>query len=121
MERPPEGVAIVARFVFVTWDGGGLTPPALGIAQGLGERGHTVVFAGYASQQARFQDAGISCGLVETKGQENIDVARKCDAATLWCENATLLTGATWRYLKVGQKPFKTLQPADFSDLLMLG
>ena len=52
--------------------------------------------------------------------QENVDVARKDDAASLWCENATLLTGATWRYLKVGQKAFKTLQPADFSDLLML-
>jgi hypothetical protein len=32
----------------------------------------------------------------------------------------TLLTGTPWHYLKVGQKPFKTLQPADFADLLML-
>ena len=32
--------------------------------------------------------------LIETKGQENIDVAHKDRAATIWCENATLLTGS---------------------------
>ena len=58
--------------------------------------------------------------LVETKGQENTDVARKDDAARLWCENATLLSGTIWRYLKVPQKAFTSLQPADFSDLLIL-
>ncbi len=58
--------------------------------------------------------------LLETKGQENVDVARKDAAATLWCENATALTGVTWRYLKVGQKAFATLQPHDFTDLLAL-
>jgi type III restriction enzyme len=59
--------------------------------------------------------------LLETKGQENIDVARKDDAAALWCENATLLTSTIWRYLKVSQKAYKDLKPADFSDLYMLG
>jgi len=55
--------------------------------------------------------------LLETKGQENVDVARKDAAATLWCENATALTGTTWRYLKVPQRDFAKLQPADISDL----
>jgi len=55
--------------------------------------------------------------LLETKGQENVDVARKDAAATLWCENATALTGTTWRYLKVSQKDFAKLQPADIADL----
>jgi len=44
-------------------------------------------------------------------------VARKDAAATLWCENATALTGTTWRYLKVPQRDFAKLQPADISDL----
>ena len=33
--------------------------------------------------------------VIETKGQENIDVAHKDRAATIWCENATLLTDVT--------------------------
>jgi type III restriction enzyme len=59
--------------------------------------------------------------LVEIKGQENTDMARKDAAAMLWCENATLLSGTTWRYLKVPQKAFTSLQPADFADLSVLG
>jgi type III restriction enzyme len=59
--------------------------------------------------------------IVETKGQENIDVARKDAAATLWCEHATELTGTTWKYLKVPQKHYEQLQPADFAELQALG
>jgi type III restriction enzyme len=58
--------------------------------------------------------------IVETKGQENVDVARKDKAAALWCENATELTGTTWRYLKVPQKHYEKLHPADFADLQAL-
>lgn len=58
--------------------------------------------------------------LVETKGYEGVEVAQKDRAATLWCENATRLTGDTWRYLKVQQKEFEKLQPRDFADLMML-
>jgi UDP:flavonoid glycosyltransferase YjiC (YdhE family) len=47
------------RFVFFTWDGGGNQPPAVGIAQELRQRGHDVLFAGYASQQARFDERGF--------------------------------------------------------------
>jgi len=46
-----------------------------------------------------------------------VDVARKDRAATLWCENATVLAGIPWRYLKVPQKHYEKLQPADFADL----
>ncbi len=56
--------------------------------------------------------------LVETKGQESVEVAFKDRAATLWCENATTLTGTTWRYVKVPQKEYKKLQPVEFYDLL---
>ena len=55
--------------------------------------------------------------VVETKGREDIDVAHKDRAAALWCESATLLTGETWRYLKVPQGEFEKLEPCDFSDI----
>jgi len=56
--------------------------------------------------------------LVETKGQESLEVAFKDRAAQLWCENATKLTGEQWRYVKVPQKQYQLLQPVEFYDLL---
>jgi type III restriction enzyme len=56
--------------------------------------------------------------LVETKGQESLEVAFKDRAARLWCENATQLTGEQWNYVKVPQKAYQMLQPVEFSDLL---
>ncbi len=58
--------------------------------------------------------------LIETKGQEDVTVAFKDRAANLWCENATLLTGQEWRYLKVRQTDYTSLQAALFADLLVL-
>ncbi len=58
--------------------------------------------------------------LLETKGQETAEVARKDTAATLWCENATKLSKSTWKYMKVPQKDFAALQPTRFSDLAAL-
>lgn len=58
--------------------------------------------------------------LIETKGQENIDVAHKDRAATIWCENATLLTDVTWTYMKVPQVEFGKLQPTVLSDALVV-
>jgi type III restriction enzyme len=55
--------------------------------------------------------------LVETKGQENTDVAHKDRAAILWCENATRLAGINWEYIKVPQKEYEKLQPDEFGDL----
>lgn len=59
--------------------------------------------------------------LAETKGQEDIDVAHKDQAARLWCENATRLTGQRWCYVKVPQKGFEQLQATAFADLAALG
>ncbi len=56
--------------------------------------------------------------LVETKGQESLEVQYKDRAARLWCENATTLTGQQWRYVKVPQKEYEKLQPVEFYDLL---
>jgi len=58
--------------------------------------------------------------LVETKGQETVEVAHKDRAACIWCENATRLTGVQWEYLKVPQAEFNKLQPSEFADLRVL-
>jgi type III restriction enzyme len=58
--------------------------------------------------------------LIETKGLEDVNVALKDRAAHLWCENAGVLTGTPWAYVKVLQKEFETLQPEDFAALLVL-
>jgi type III restriction enzyme len=55
--------------------------------------------------------------LVETKGQESLEVAFKDRAAKMWCENATVLTGEQWTYVKVPQKEYMKLQPVEFYDL----
>ncbi|MDE3095615.1 MAG: DEAD/DEAH box helicase family protein [Chloroflexota bacterium] len=62
---------------------------------------------------------GTHC-LAETKGREDPDVKFKDRAAVIWCENATMLTGTSWRYLKVPQKEFEKLEPSDFADLSAL-
>jgi type III restriction enzyme len=55
--------------------------------------------------------------LIETKGREDIDVAFKDRAATIWCENATLLTDTPWSYIKVPQLEWNMLQPATLDDV----
>ena len=57
--------------------------------------------------------------VIETKGQENIDVVHKDRAATIWCENATLLTDTTWCYLKIPQVEFGKLQPTVLADAVI--
>ena len=58
--------------------------------------------------------------LAETKGREDVDVVRKDRAAQIWGENASLLPGVSWNYLKVPEKEYDTLQPTVFADLLAL-
>ncbi len=57
--------------------------------------------------------------VIETKGQENIDVAHKDRAAMIWSENATLLTDATWIYFKVPQIEFGKLQATLLGDVAL--
>ena len=49
----------MASVLFVTWDGGGNVPPALGLAEELRRRGHAVRFLGHAQQQPGFEAAGF--------------------------------------------------------------
>jgi MGT family glycosyltransferase len=59
----------VARFVFLTWNGGGNQPPAIGIAQELRQRGHEIVFAGYAAQESYFAMRNLPFVLLERSQQ----------------------------------------------------
>jgi type III restriction enzyme len=58
--------------------------------------------------------------IIETKGREDVDVKMKDNAALIWCENATELTGTTWNYIKVPQKEFEKLRPDDFGELVSI-
>ncbi len=55
--------------------------------------------------------------LIETKGSETTEVAHKDRAAELWVDNASVLTGTPWRYIKVVQKAFEGLQPQSFAEV----
>lgn len=48
----------MADILFVTWDGGGNVPPALGIAAELASRGHSTRFLGHAAQEEDVRRAG---------------------------------------------------------------
>lgn len=49
----------MVNVLFVTWDGGGNVPPALGIAAELKKRGHAVRFLGHSSQAAAIDAVGF--------------------------------------------------------------
>ena len=55
----------MARYLFLTWDGAGNQPPAVGIARALLRRGHHVTFAGYESQREFFARRGLRFVLLE--------------------------------------------------------
>jgi Glycosyltransferase family 28 C-terminal domain len=48
------------NLLFVTWDGGGNVPPALGIAAELKRRGNAVRFLGHPSQRRAIEAAGFA-------------------------------------------------------------
>jgi type III restriction enzyme len=56
--------------------------------------------------------------LVETKGLEDIEVARKDRRARRWCEDAARLTGEDWFYLKVPQAVFDASPATTFEALM---
>ncbi|HSV39470.1 MAG TPA: nucleotide disphospho-sugar-binding domain-containing protein [Nocardioidaceae bacterium] len=50
----------MSDFLFVTWDGGGNVPPALGIAAELASRGHGVRFLGHEGNREAVTNRGLS-------------------------------------------------------------
>ena len=57
--------------------------------------------------------------LIETKGQEDTNVANKDRAANLWCDNATQLTSEAWQYVKVAQIDFNNLAGRTLADIVL--
>lgn len=49
----------MSRIIFVTWDGGGNVPPAMGIASELTRRGHGVTVLGHPRQREVIGHAGL--------------------------------------------------------------
>ena len=47
------------EILFVTWDGGGNVPPALGMATELAARGHRVRFLGHEANRGAVEAAGF--------------------------------------------------------------
>jgi type III restriction enzyme len=58
--------------------------------------------------------------IIETKGAETVEVQFKDNAARIWCDNATQLTGVRWDYIKVPQKDFDRMGAKDFGDITLL-
>lgn len=87
--------------------------------------GFTIEYTDSATNLRYYEPDFVAVGrdevhyVIETKGQENVDVAYKDRAATIWCENATLLTGTTWTYVKVPQVEFGKLQPTLLSEAVL--
>ncbi len=48
--------------------------------------------------------------IIETKGEESVEVKNKDKRAKEWCEDATQLTGNRWTYLKVPEHIFRNNQ-----------
>jgi type III restriction enzyme len=55
--------------------------------------------------------------IVETKGAEDLEVARKDLRAKKWCEDASRLTGQEWKYIKVPEGDFRGYQLRNFAAL----
>ena len=58
----------MTRFAFVTWDGGGNLPPAVGIAQELAARGNSIRFLGYEVQRAAIEARGFDFSVLHRSG-----------------------------------------------------
>ena len=56
----------MSNVLFVTWDGGGNVPPALGIAAELQRRGHRVRVMGHPGQHAHVSGAGLDFTAFQT-------------------------------------------------------
>ncbi len=62
----------MARFLFVTWEGGGNQWPTLAIARGLIERGDRVRIAGYDSQQESVARMGFDVAVLRRGGSKPV-------------------------------------------------
>jgi MGT family glycosyltransferase len=80
----------MTRFAFVTWDGGGNVPPAVGIAQELAKRGHGIDFIGYEVQRKPLEARGFRFSALKRSGR--FDIYGATDPA----ERLTALISNVW-------------------------
>ena len=66
----------MTRITFVTWDGGGNTPPAVGIAQELIARGNEVRFLGYLPQRTAIESRGLAFSALRRSGNFDLYAER---------------------------------------------
>ncbi len=59
----------MAKYLFVSWDGGGNMPPTIGIAQALRDRGHEVRFLGYETQRGVLAERSLELEVFAKSGQ----------------------------------------------------
>lgn len=62
-------------------------------------------------------EAGGVNWIVETKGQEDVEVAAKDAQMTRWCQEISAEAGTEWRYLKVPYRAFYDKRAASFREL----
>jgi type III restriction enzyme len=85
-----------------------------------------IEYQGVAGGLRRYRpDFVVRCGngvtyIVETKGQEDLEVPRKDQRTQRWCQDATGLTGTPWAYLKVPEAIFRSYPVRTFSQLVEL-
>ena len=58
-----------------------------------------------------------TCLVIETKGQEDLEVRLKDQRARRWCRDAAELSGRDWAYEKVPQKVFDAYTGDDLDGL----
>jgi len=56
--------------------------------------------------------------IVETKGQEDIDVQYKDKRIVLWCEDATKLTKSKWFFQRMDQEYFEKYRFRSVQELI---
>jgi len=56
--------------------------------------------------------------LIETKGLVDLEVPRKDQRAKKWCEDATLLTGKKWSFIRVNQEEFYKYRFKSLKELI---
>ena len=66
----------MTRFTFLTWDGGGNVPPAVGVAQELIARGNEVRFLGYLPQQGAIEARGLAFSALPRSGSFDLYAER---------------------------------------------
>jgi len=56
--------------------------------------------------------------VVETKGEEDIDIKHKDERIRLWCKDATKLTKSQWAFKRVDQEDFERYRFKSIDELI---